>query len=174
MGDVTQQGDVDAIVTTLPTDLDVGSTLNQSIIQAAGHDLDNFLLENIFKPRPGDVFPVPAFHLPVSHIFYVMTPPWRDGFDREDRDLLRCYRHAIETAIKMDLRRIAFPALATGKRCGFPADRAARLAIQGILDRISPALEEVRIVCRKPEIYETFKRRLQRMGWRDSKAQSKP
>lgn len=152
-GDITLQDDVDAIVSTIGTDIDVGGSLNRAVIAAAGEKLDDFILEHVYKPRTGDVFAVPGFNLPVKNVIFVVTPPWRSGFEREDRDLLRCYRHAMQLAERMDLRRIAFPLLGTGKD-KFPLQRAARLAVQGIKERLNKHFDEIRIVCNRDETFD--------------------
>lgn len=165
-GDLTKQTGLDAIVTALPMDMDVRGAVNQAIIRAAGKadggGLDEFLLEHIFKPQPGDVVPIPGFELPVKYILYVITPAYKDDFAREDRDVLRCYRHATQMAVRMGLGAIGFPAIGTGARFPFPAERAARLAVQGITERIAKPLGEVRIVCNDIDIARTFAARLKR------------
>ncbi len=163
-GDLTKQNDVDVIVSSVSADLDCSGKLNCALVKAAGEQLDDFILEHIFKPRQGDVFAVPSFNLPVAHIIFAVTPDWGDGFNREDRDLLRCYRRSIKLAKRMDAKKIAFPALGTGERA-YPLPRAARLAVQGIMERIDSSLEEVRIVCDRDETYEVFLERLKRKGW---------
>jgi O-acetyl-ADP-ribose deacetylase (regulator of RNase III) len=55
----------------------------------------------------------------------------------------------------MKLTRIAFPALGTGRK-KYPLRRAARLAINGIMDRMTTHFEEVRIVCNRREQYDAF------------------
>ncbi len=163
MGDITKESDVDAIVSVIPINMDVGGSLNQSLIAAAGQALDEFILDNIFKPRPGDTFVAPGFGLPVKNIIFVVTPLWRDNFDKEDVHLLRCYRHAMELARNMGLRRIAFPAIGMGRR-GYPPERAARLALQGVMDRMQDDVGEVRIVCDDDKVYNAFAERLKKLG----------
>lgn len=162
-GDITQQADVDAIVSTLMANMDVDGTLNRSLIEAAGQAFDEFVLDNIYKPRPGDTFVVPGFNLPVKNVIFVVTPLWRDNFDKEDVYLLRCYRHALELARNMGLKKVAFAALGTGSR-GYSLDRAARLAIQGIMDRMQDDIAEVRIVCNDDKVYDAFLERLKKYG----------
>ena len=154
-GDLTKQTDVGAIVGLISSTLRIDGTLMQALIQAAGEQLDDFIVENIYKPRAGDVFPVPAFTLPVAHLIFAVTPDWNSGIDLEDRDLIRAYRGAMQMARFLKVTRVAFPALGTGKR-KYPIKRAARLGLQGILDRMTPEFEEVRIVCNRPETYEAF------------------
>lgn len=154
-GDLTAQSDVDVIVGSISTALKVDGSLNQSLIRAAGQQFDDFIVENIYKPRPGDVFEVPPYNIPVPHVFFAVTPDWKDSLDFEDRDLIRCYRGAMQMAEKMKLTRIAFPALGTGRK-KYPLRRAARLGINGIMDRMTTHFEEVRIVCNRREQYDAF------------------
>lgn len=162
-GDLTGQDDVDVLVAAMPSDFDFSGSMNRALIEKAGEKLDEFILENIYKPRLGDAFALPGFALPAQHVIFVVVPPWRSGFERENRDLLRCYRHALGLARQMGLKKIAFPALGTGRN-GYPVRRAARLAFQGIMDRIGDDIEEVRIVCNKDEVFEVFKDRMQKEG----------
>jgi O-acetyl-ADP-ribose deacetylase (regulator of RNase III) len=163
-GDLLDQMDVDAIVATILPTLKAEGHLNEAIIAKAGQTLDNFVVDNIFKPRSGDVFSVPPFGIPVKHIFYAVMPIWKDNLANEERDLTRCYRGVMELAVKMNLDKIAVPAL--GCRQGtFPVKRAARLGVQGILDRMSEKLQDVRIVCRTREQYDAFHFWLKHYGW---------
>jgi O-acetyl-ADP-ribose deacetylase (regulator of RNase III) len=164
MGDITEQSDVDAIVSTIGPDLDCSGTLNSSIIKKAGEQLDEFILDNIYKPQAGDVFAVPAFNVPVDHIIYTVTPDWRDELNRDNRSLLRCYRRPMRLARNMAIKSIAFPALGIGK-FRYQPDRAARLAIEGIMARIDNDFDEVRIVCNNKEIYKIFKKKLLKICW---------
>ncbi|MCM2343433.1 MAG: macro domain-containing protein [Alphaproteobacteria bacterium] len=158
-GDITQQTGIDAIVTALPVTLYTGGSLNQSIFQAAGPALDELVLENIYRPRAGDVFALPGLDLPVKHVLFAMTPLWGSGTSGEDRDLLRCYRSLLEQAERMKLTSLALPALGAGKG-KFPVQRAARLAIQALRERMPEQLEEVRIVCNRKETLNAFAERL--------------
>ncbi|PJB69070.1 MAG: macro domain-containing protein [Alphaproteobacteria bacterium CG_4_9_14_3_um_filter_47_13] len=160
-GDITKQDDVDAIVSSLTVTMDPGGSLNRSIFKAAGKAFDEFILDNIYKPRPGDCYAVPGFNLSVANVLFVITPDWQDGIDREDVYLLRCYRQALKTAHNMGLRKIAFPALGTGHH-GYPVERAARLALRGIRERMSRDLEEVRVVCDGEKVFQAFLGRLKK------------
>ena len=152
---VVQACDVDVLVGAIPSTRKVGGSLNQALIAAAGAELDEFIVENIYKPRAGDVFEVPPFNLPAPHVFFAVTPDWKIVLEREDRDLVRCYRAAMQMAENRGLKKIAFPALGTGKR-QYPVRRAARLAIQGIMDRMTDHFDEVRIICNRRDQYDAF------------------
>ena len=67
-GDLARQADVDAIVATINSNMDADGSLNQCLIAAAGQAFDEFILDNIYKPRPGDTIVVPGFGLPVKNV----------------------------------------------------------------------------------------------------------
>lgn len=162
-GDITRQTGLDAIITDLPVTLKIQSRVNKALL-AASPQLDDLILEHIFQPKAGDVFALPGLSLPAKHILFVMTPPWKDGgFDRAERDLIACYRNSVEAAVRMELSTLAFPAIATGKRNGYPAERAARLAFEGLLKRVRDPVRDVRIVCDQDKIYDVFAARRQKL-----------
>lgn len=157
-GDITAQA-VEAIVTLIPTTLEYRGALNSSILKKAGERLDDFMLENIVRPRSGDVYAVPGFGLPCKHILFAVVPVWKNDFDRYDRDLVNACRKAMELARSMSLKVIAFPPIGSGKR-GFPKARAARLIVEGIASRLNSDIDEVRIVCQTKTTMRLFKDRL--------------
>jgi O-acetyl-ADP-ribose deacetylase len=163
-GDITKQ-DTDAIVSILPQSLEYGGELNAAILQAAGEKLDEFVLEHIYKPRSGDIYAVPGFNLPCKNILFAILPKWSSEFDREDKYLLNAVRKAMEITRTMCLTSVSFPPLATGKH-GYPPQKAARLIVTAILDRIDENFKEVRIVCRTKEMHKVFHERLTGLGWK--------
>jgi O-acetyl-ADP-ribose deacetylase (regulator of RNase III) len=62
--------------------------------------------------------------------------------------LASCYRRAIELCQTHSLASIAFPAIATGVY-GFPADRAAELAVRTVIGglKAAPAVTRVLFCC---------------------------
>ena len=163
-GDITGQ-EVDAIVSLLPPSLDFTGSINKALLNKAGQQLDEFVLENMYQPKAGDIYAVPAFDLPCRNIIFSVRPPWRSDFEREDKHLVICVRKAMVLAKCMLLPKIAFPPLASGKK-GFPKQRAARLLIQGIIDRLDEQSGEIRIVCPDDETGRIYKERLTAAGWR--------
>lgn len=163
MGDICEQ-DVDAIVSILPQNLEYSGGINTSILQRAGNDMDDFILDNIYKPKIGDVYAVPGFNLPCRNIIIAVRPNWKNDFDREDKHLVMCIRKSVILSKCMLLKKIAFPPLASGKG-GYGKGRAARLMVQAILDRLDDRNDEVRIVCNDQDTYNIYKERLIAKGW---------
>ena len=159
-GDIAEQSDVDAIVTAIPVHMDLTGSANSRIIQVAGKRLEEYMAAHIYQPRAGDVITVPGFDLKVKYVILAITPKWKDANDYEDRHILRAYRAAMEEAERLIISSVAFPAIGTGKRHGFPPKRAARLAVNGICERMADCIKEVRIVCNNPDVQEAFKERL--------------
>jgi O-acetyl-ADP-ribose deacetylase len=162
-GDVTKQ-DVDAIITLIPQNLEYRGSLNQAILDAAGKRLDDFVLENIYRPRFGDVYAVPGFNMRCQHILFCIMPLIRSSLDREDKHLLIAMRKAMEQARAMSLKSVAIPPLACGRK-GYPRARGARLIIQGIMERLDDTIEEIRIVCPEDTTLKVFTDRLKSYGW---------
>lgn len=163
-GDVVTQN-VDAICTVIPSNLDFKGRLNNSINDASGGRFDEFILENIYKPKPGDVYALPAFDLPARHILLGVLPRYRSEFDRKDSDLVNMSRKIMELARCMLLTSIAIPAIGCGKK-SFPKARGARLICQGVTERLQESFSDVRIVSDDSKAFEAFERKLKILGWK--------
>jgi O-acetyl-ADP-ribose deacetylase len=163
-GDITAQ-DTHAIVSVLPHSLEYKGTLNTAILERAGEKLDEFVLEHIFKPCAGDIYAVPGFNLPCRHILFTILPKWTSEFDREDRHLLIACRKAMEITRAMCLSSVSFPLLAAGRK-GYPPQKAVRLIVQAIVERLDDNFSEVRIVSQDEKTLGLFRKRLKGLGWK--------
>ena len=163
-GNITEQ-EVDAIAIAIPQNLDFKGRINMAVQEAAGYDIDNFILENIYKPKIGEVYAIPSGNLPVRHILVAIMPHFKSDFDMEEKYLSSAARRIMELARCMLLSRIAIPALYSGKK-GYAKAKAARLIANGIVDRLEESFEEVRIVCTSKEIFDAFHRKLEVLGWK--------
>lgn len=163
LGDISKQ-DVDAVVSLIPKSLEIYGHINKSILRAAGNELDSFIVDNIYQPKAGDIYALPAFNMPCKNIIFAVRPEWRSDFEREDKHLVMCVRKSMVLAKCMLLNTIAFPPLASGQG-GFPKPRAARILIQSILDRLDEPMDEVRIVCPDQKTFDIYKDRLTAKGW---------
>src|SRR6185295_7761725 len=130
-GDITVER-VDAIVTAANESLLGGGGVDGAIHRAAGPRLAE--AGGAIGPcDPGDAMATPAFDLdpPVRHVIHTVGPVWEGGGEGEADVLASCYRRCLEVADELGARSIAVPAIATGVY-GFPADQAARIAVETI------------------------------------------
>ena len=145
-GEILSQMDCEAILFFMHPNLEWGGGLNSNVLEIAGPELDSYILNHIHKPKSGQVFALPPFQSGYKAMFMAVLNDWDGGNGFEERDLLNCYRHTIEKAEKMGIRSIAIPAMGRDKR-DFPHIRFARVAVQGIMERISDKIDFVKIMC---------------------------
>jgi len=129
--------DVDAIVNAANRKLLGGGGVDGAIHRAAGPGLREECAR-LGGCDTGSAKITGGHRLKARHIIHAVGPVWNGGGHDEDALLAGCYRTALTLAGQHRLASIAFPAISTGVY-GFPADRAARIAVGTVKSELSDA-----------------------------------
>lgn len=147
VGDITALH-VDAIVNAANRTLLGGGGVDGAIHRAAGPDL-KAECETLSGCETGQAKMTDGYRLKARHVIHAVGPVWGGGAHDEERLLASCYATSLALAAQHGLVSIAFPAISTGAY-GFPAQRAADIAVGTVVSELSAAprgIERVIFCC---------------------------
>ena len=155
LGDITELS-VEAIVNAANTSLQGGGGVDGAIHYAAGPELKEEC-RGIGPCPTGEVRITRGYRLPARWVIHAVGPVWCGGQADEDALLASCYRRAVTLAEERRIRSLAFPAISTGIY-GFPAERAARIAVETVRTALARpvALERILFCCFDPGTFALY------------------
>ncbi len=149
---------VDAIVNAANCTLLGGGGVDGAIHRAAGPGL----LEECRKfggCRTGEAVITGAYNLPCRYVIHTPGPVWHGGTHGEAENLKACYRNSLARAAEKSCRSLAFPCISTGVY-SYPAEEAARIAVETVRSWEGAFPEEVIFCCFGRRDFELYRKLL--------------
>lgn len=143
-GDITKQN-TDAIVNAANNRLAPGGGASGAIHRAAGSELWEEC-KTLDGCKTGEAKITKGYQLPASYVIHTVGPIY-SGLSDDLIKLASCYRESLNLAEKNNIRSISFLAISTGV-FGYPAEEAAKIALETILDWLkqNPKVKLIRFV----------------------------
>ncbi len=96
----------------------------------------------------------PPYGLPAGAVIHVAAPVWGDGARDEDRRLALTVERVLVAAVRHRFSQVAFSPIGRG----FPADRAAAIAVSTVHSALfaAPSIGEVVFVCPTAALWRVY------------------
>ncbi len=159
-GDITVQ-ETDAIVNAANSSLMGGGGVDGAIHRAGGPAILAECKQIVARQGPlptGKAVITTGGNLKSRFVIHTVGPVWRGGNQGEPCLLASAYRESLKLAGEKGLSSVAFPSISTGAY-GYPADRAARVALAQVADCLNKGqnrLREVIFVLHDPHTFEVY------------------
>jgi O-acetyl-ADP-ribose deacetylase (regulator of RNase III) len=145
-GDITTLA-LDAIVNAANEPLMMGGGVDGAIRRKAGREMEDEI-RRIGRCATGDAVITRGHRLPARFVIHTVAPVWSGGgatAQSKQTLLAACYRNALARADENAIATIAFPCIGTGIY-GWPADMAARIAFDAVVQHLDRCTLQTRIV----------------------------
>jgi len=129
-GDITKL-QIDAIVNTANTNLQMGGGVCGAIFDAAGADRLQAACDNLAPIQTGEAVITRGFALPAKYIIHTAGPIYHEGNQGEEALLRSCYKNALDLAKKHGCKSVAIPLISSGIY-GYPKAQALAVATGAI------------------------------------------
>jgi O-acetyl-ADP-ribose deacetylase (regulator of RNase III) len=155
--DITELG-VDVIVNAANEAMAGGGGVDGAIHRAAGPEL----VKETIKAAPlyvSKTLLTSGYNLKARHIVHTVGPRYYAGYSGEYVALEMCYRNVIRDADRVSARIMAIPAISAGVY-GFPAERAAKIAVETSFEELHKCsnLEEIMLVAYDNSTLKLYKK----------------
>lgn len=142
IGDITEQR-VDSIVNAANKTLLGGGGVDGFIHTVAGRELyDECLL--LGGCEHGEAKITKGYNLPAKYVIHTVGPIYGNHGGKEADILASCYRNALNLAVEMKLKSIAFPAISTGAY-GYPKEEAASVAVGTVMSFLKETASDIEV-----------------------------
>ena len=152
--DITDR-DVDAIVCTANSDLQLGGLIGKKIIEKAG-DIIFTELNQIGHCDVGNSVITRGYGLKARNVIHTVGPIYKDGKHGEAELLEKAYLSALKLAVKYNLETIEFPVISSGT-FNYPVREAVEIAIKTITSFIKDNELTVGLVIYSDNTFDTCK-----------------
>ena len=143
-GDITAEA-VDAIVNAANEELAPGGGVCGAIHRAGGPSIAAECRRIAHCPTGGAVATTGG-GLPARFVIHAVGPVWHGGTQGEPDLLASAYTSALDEAVRVGARSVAFPAISTGIY-GYPLEAATAVAVEAVRNWKGEGIDLVRFVC---------------------------